>query len=96
MWLERMPLDDRSKAGLPATGMALKVKHMGEFGPHGAAKQAGFRASDVIIAVGAHKDYARETDWIAGALREYKVGEQVDVTVWREGKKVVLKLPMQP
>src|SRR5262249_7831907 len=70
MLLETMPLDERTNAGLPATGMALKIKHLGEYGPHRAAKEAGFRPSDVIIAVGEHNDYARETDWIAGALRE--------------------------
>ncbi len=96
MWLEAMSPNERRKAGLPATGMALKIKHLGEYGPHGAAKQAGIRRNDVIVAVGEHNNYYRETDWIAGALREYKVGEQVAVTVWREGKKIVLKLPIQP
>jgi hypothetical protein len=96
MLLETMSPDERSKAGLPTTGMALTIKHLGEFGPHGAAKAAGIRRSDVILALGEHNNYGRETDWIAGALREYKVGEQVAVTVWRQGKKIVLKLPMQP
>jgi hypothetical protein len=96
MLLEAMSRDERSKAGLPATGMALKIKHLGEYGPHAAAKKAGFRRSDVIIAVGEHNNYVRETDWIAGALRECKVGEQVPVTVWRDGRKIVLELPMQP
>jgi hypothetical protein len=96
MLLETITAEERAKAGRPATGMALKIKHMGESGPHGAAKRAGFRVSDLVIAVGKHNDYPRETDWIAGALREYKVGEKVEVIVWREGKKVALKLPMQP
>jgi hypothetical protein len=96
MVLETMLPDERGKAGLPATGMALKIKYLGESGPHGAARRAGFRAGDVVLAVGKHDDYVRETDWIAGALREYKVGEKVDVIVWREGRKVALKLPMQP
>ncbi len=96
MVLETVPPDERGKAGLPATGMALKIKYLGESGPHGAAKRAGFRAGDVVLAVDKHDDYARETDWIAGALREYKVGEKVDVIVWREGRQVALKLPMQP
>jgi hypothetical protein len=96
MLLEAMSPDERSKVGLPTTGMAIKIKYLGEYGPHGAAKKAGFQRSDVILAVGEHNNYLRETDWIAGALREYKVGAQVPVTVWREGKKIELKLPMQP
>src|SRR5262249_41083258 len=35
--LERMSPDDRSKAGLPESGMALRVKHVGQYGPHAAA-----------------------------------------------------------
>jgi hypothetical protein len=96
MLLETMAPDERAKAGLPASKMALKVEHLGEYGPHGAAKEAGFRRGDVIVAVGKHGDWERETDLIAGLLRENKLGDKVDVTVWRERKKKALKLPMQP
>jgi hypothetical protein len=96
MLLETMPQDERTPAGLPATGMSLRVKYLGEHGPHGAAKAAGFRAGDIVLAVGEHHDFGRETDWIAGLLREYKVGDKLAVTVWRDGKKMVLQLPMQP
>ena len=96
MLLEAVPAVERPDAGLTETGMALKVKHVGQYAPHDAAKRAGFRAGDVIVAVGEHSDLARETDLISTALREYQVGQDVPVSVWRDRKKLVLSLPMQP
>src|SRR5262249_12284045 len=63
MLLETMAQDERAEAGLPATGMALKLKYQGDAGPHGAAKKAGFRVGDILIALGEHNDLARETDF---------------------------------
>lgn len=96
MVLETLPAADRAGAGLPESGMALKVRHVGQYPPHDVARKAGFRVGDVIVAVGDHTDFPRESDLIAEALREYAIGQRVPVAVWRDRKKVVLDLPMQP
>src|SRR5262249_844618 len=41
MLLEALSDAERSQAGLPGTGMALKVRHLGQYPPHDAAKKAG-------------------------------------------------------
>ncbi|MCI0699566.1 MAG: PDZ domain-containing protein [Planctomycetia bacterium] len=82
-------------AGVPKTGMALRAKHVGQFGPHAAAKNAGFLVGDIIISFDGKTDFARETDLLAYALRTRKPGEKVQVKFVRNGKMMELPLPMQ-
>jgi hypothetical protein len=95
MLLEDLPAEDREKAGLAEGAMALRVKYLGQAGPHAAAKQAGFRQGDVLVAYDGRTDLRRETDLFAQGVTEHKPGERVPVTVLRDGKKVELMLPMQ-
>jgi hypothetical protein len=95
MLLEELPADQRKKAGLADRGMALRVKYLGQNGPHGAAYRAGFRQDDVLVSFDGRTDLSRETDLLAHALTERKVGDRVTVTLLRGGKKIDLTLPMQ-
>jgi hypothetical protein len=95
MLLERMSAKEREKAGLPETGMALRVKHVGQFGPHAAAKNAGFRPGDVLVSFDGEVDLVREQDVFAHAVTKRKPGDRVKVAVIRAGKKLMLTLPMQ-
>jgi serine protease Do len=96
MLLEAVPSQERKQAGLGEKGMALRVKWPGGGnGPHGAALRAGFRKGDILVSFDGRSDLARETDLIAHALRNRRVGEKVWVSVLREGKKRALTLPMQ-
>jgi S1-C subfamily serine protease len=87
-------LDERP-AGVPKTGMALRAKHVGQYGPHAAAKNAGFQGGDVIVAFDGKTDLLRETDLLAHALRTRKPGEKVAVTIVRGGQTKEMMLPMQ-
>jgi hypothetical protein len=82
-------------AGVPTEGMALRVKSVGQYGPHAAAKNAGFQPNDVIVAFDGKTDLTRETDLIVHAVTVRKAGETVKVTVIRGGKPIELTLPMQ-
>jgi serine protease Do len=82
-------------AGVPKTGMALKAAHVGQFGPHAAAKAAGFLKDDVIVSFDSKSDLLRETDLFAHAMRTKKPGEKVAVTVVRGGKTLKFTLSMQ-
>jgi hypothetical protein len=93
--LEAVPTEERKKAGLPEAGMALRVKHVGQYGPHAAAQKAGFRQGDIVVAFDDRTDLQRESDLLAYAVNGRKPGDQVAVTVLREGKKINLTLPMQ-
>jgi hypothetical protein len=93
--LEPLPAEDRAKAKLPADSMALRVKMVGQFGPHAAGQKAGFKKGDVLVSFAGRTDLRRETDLLAYALTEKKVGERVPVAVLRDGRRVELTLPMQ-
>jgi len=43
----------------PKNGMALRAKHVGQYGPHAAAKVAGFLAGDVIVSFDGKTDLLR-------------------------------------
>jgi S1-C subfamily serine protease len=93
--LEGMSREERSKADVADAAMALRVKHVGQYGPHAAAQRAGFRKDDIVVSFDGRTDLAREADVLAYALKHRKPGEQVPVEVLRDGKRVKLTLPMQ-
>ena len=95
MVLEGLAPDARSERGVPRNGMALLVKHVGQYGAHAAAKKAGFRKDDVIVEFAGRDDLTQEADLLAYGVTERKPGESVEVTVIRGGQKKTLKLPMQ-
>jgi hypothetical protein len=92
--LEDLPGEDRVKQGLKADAMGLRVKHVGEYDAHAAAKRAGFKKNDLIIAVDGHTERMTESQFIAMALKK-QPGTTIPVTVRRLGEKLELKLPMQ-
>jgi hypothetical protein len=96
MLLETLPDAERAALRLDDEAMALRAKHVGQFGAHATAKQAGFQQGDVIVAFDGRDDLARETDLFAYALQHRQPGERVDVAVVRDGKRIQLVLPMQP
>jgi hypothetical protein len=95
MRLEEMPSEDRMKAGLADTALALRVKHVGQFGPHAAAKQAGFQTGDILVNVNGKSAHLSESDLMATLAKEKRPGDKVPVTVLRDGTKIELTLPMQ-
>ncbi len=94
--LEELPGPERERAGLAGTDLALRVRHVGQYGPHAAAKQAGFRQGDVVVSFDGKDGAMRETDLLAYAVNARKPGDKVAVVVLRGGKRVELTLPMQP
>ncbi|MCO6457134.1 MAG: PDZ domain-containing protein [Pirellulaceae bacterium] len=94
--LETLPDEARRELNLPDGSMALRVKHVGQYGAHAAAKRAGFQQGDVIVEFDGRSDLPREADLLALGATAHKPGEQVNVTLLRGGKRVTLRLPMQP
>jgi S1-C subfamily serine protease len=93
--LEDMSPEDRAKAGAVDKGMALRVKHVGQFGAHAAAKNAGFQTGDVVVGYDGRTDLTREADVLAHGVTARKPGDRVEVVVLRGGKKQTLTLPVQ-
>jgi S1-C subfamily serine protease len=96
MVLESVSQEDAQKAGLAEAKPALRVKYVGQFGAHAAAKRAGFLTGDLIVAFDGQTGFARETELLAYAAMHRKPGDQVAVTIRRDGQTLELSLPMQP
>jgi hypothetical protein len=92
--LEEVPEEARRKAGLAPDALALRVRHVGQYGPHALAKQAGFRVEDIIVSAGGRSEAMRETDLFAFLVQK-RTGEQVPFIVLRDGKRQELTLRMQ-
>jgi hypothetical protein len=94
LWLKDLTDDERAQRSLDNESMALWVKHLGQFGEHAVAKNAGFQKDDVIVVAGTATQRWSETELIAAALKQ-KRGEKLDLTVLRGKERVELKLPLQ-
>ena len=95
MVLEESSPEQRKAAGASDGEMALYVKHVGQYGEHAVAKNAGVRVGDIVVAFDGRKDLLREADVFRQGLWERKPGQRVPITVSREGKRIELKLLMQ-
>jgi serine protease Do len=85
----------RNELNLPTSTMALVVEHVGQYGKHAIAKQAGFQKGDIIVSYDGRSDLVRETDLIAYGMRHTKPNDRVEVKVLRNGKPLEMQLRMQ-
>ena len=93
--LEALPAAERRNRGLAAERLALRVKHVGQYGAHAAGKRAGFKRGDIIVVFDGQTDRMTETDLLAHVLQKRPRGTRIPVTVLRASKRVELKLPTQ-
>lgn len=75
--------------------MALEIRHLGRYGAHAVARRAGFKKGDIITSYNGRKDLQRETDLLAYGVNEIKIGQSIEVIVYRDSKRLRLKLPRQ-
>ena len=90
-----MVLSADEAAATPNGPMALQVKHLGRFGPHAAAKKAGFKKGDVIVSFDGRQDLVTEEALLHHAISHHHPGAKVPVTVLRGGQRKSLDLPIQ-
>ena len=85
----------RNEADIPLDRMALRVKRVGQYGPHAAAKRAGVKIGDIMI------NYDDQSDnWTTSQLLGYigkhtRPGRRVKIVTVRDGKQLKINLPMQ-
>lgn len=89
---EEIPAEERPA---DAENIHLRVRHVGQYGPHAAAKRAGFQVGDLLLSYDGKKGFQRESDLLAYGATHLKVGETVEITVLRDGTKKTLTLPIQ-
>jgi S1-C subfamily serine protease len=85
----------REAAKLPGDALALRVEHVGEYGAHAVAKRAGFRKGDVLVAFDGLTGTMSESDLLAYAVQRKRPGDEVAVTVLRDGRRETLRFALQ-
>lgn len=93
MVLEDLKDAGRKKRGLD--GMALWVKHVGQYGQHRTAKDAGFRKGDIVVELDGIRKRLSETEILAHILRKRKPGDSIPVKILRGGRRKLLRLPIK-
>ena len=68
---------------------------MGRYGPHAAARRAGFRKGDILISFNGRTKPQSVSGLLALATQTTKPGQRIPVIVLRNGKRIKLTLPMQ-
>lgn len=95
MKMDDIPDEERATLGLAKDQMALRIFHVGQYGPHAAAKKAGFQKDDILVEAGDLKQRITESAIIGHLLLHHLPGEKLPAVVLRGGKRVELKLPQQ-
>ncbi len=93
--LEPVDPEQRGKNGVPESGMALRVRYVGQYNEHAAAKQAGFQVDDVIIAFNRQNSTGSESDLLRYGTTRLTPGTSVPVDLVRNGRQMTLQLPQQ-
>src|SRR5581483_7811086 len=87
LMLEPLSDAERAAAGVPEGRMALRVKHVGQYGDHAVAMRAGVKQGDILIGYDGRDDLARESDIFAQALQQRRPGDEVILVVLRDGQR---------
>lgn len=93
--LEDLPFADRAGLSLAKDALALRVKFVGQYNKHAAAKNAGWQQGDILVEIDGLKEHLSEGALIGHLLQKHFPGEKLEATVLRGGKKMTLSLPMQ-
>ena len=67
----------------------------GQYGEHAVAKKAGVLKDDIVVAFDGQKQRMTETELLAYALQQKRPGDEVPVTVWRNGERLDVKIRLQ-
>ena len=95
MVLNTLTDEERSAKGIDSRQMALLVKRVGKYGPHGTAKRAGIREGDIIVGYDGQTDLETEQDVHAYVVSEKRPGQKVQLAILRNGKRLSFSLPLQ-
>ncbi len=93
--LEEAGEAERRAAKIPTDELALRVKHVGQYGEHAAGKKAGFKPDDILVALDGQAKRMTESELFTQLLQTKLPGDRVSATVLRSGERVNLELPQQ-
>lgn len=95
MRLEPLSETKRRQMRIPAGNMALEATHVGQYNAHAAAKRAGARKGDIVVAVDGQRDLQTEAAIFEYGATSKKPGDRVSFVVLRNGQTKTLQIPMQ-
>jgi len=87
--------EERRRAKANESQLALRVKAVGQYGPHAAARDAGFQKDDVIVSFDGRTERMTEGQLFEYVLRNKRTGDQVPVIVLRGSERKTLTMPVQ-
>ncbi|WP_146119305.1 PDZ domain-containing protein [Blastopirellula marina] len=86
MRLKDLEPQQRKDLGLSDDQLGLAVRHVGKYGDHAVAQKAGVQVGDVITSIAGIEDNVNESNLLARLANETKRGQEVEVTLLRNGK----------
>ena len=95
MVLQEAAAAQRRSLNVPADQMALHVKRVGKYGPHGTAKRVGLREGDVIVAYDGQQDLMTEQQLHTYVVTHGTPQKKAEVVVKRGQRTMTFQLPMQ-
>ena len=93
--LEALSPAEKMAHNIASDSMALRVKHVGQYGPHAAAKNAGFQTNDILVSYDSQTSLLTDSDVLRYGMTVRKSGDVVPVEILRGSERRSLQLPMQ-
>lgn len=93
--LESLTDQQRRDLPIPPDRLALRVKHVGQYGDHAVAKRAGFLKEDVIVAVDGDSSPLTESALMVRLFRSKRPGDEITLEVLRGTKRLELRFAQQ-
>jgi hypothetical protein len=87
--------EERRRAKVDDAQLALRVKAVGQYGAHAAAKNAGFQKDDVIISFDGRTERMTEGQLFEYVLKNKRTGDKMAVVVLRGNDRKSLTMPVQ-
>lgn len=75
--------------------LALFIEHVGQYGDHARAKQAGLLKGDILIGYDGRHDFTSEQELFAHAMQQKKRGDKVHLEVIRDGQRKTFTITLQ-
>lgn len=95
MRLDELNDAERSKLGIAPNAMALKIRHLGEYGDHALALRTGIKKGDVIVGFDGLTGRSSESDLFVHSLQKRRRGEEIEVAILRNGERKTFRFAMQ-
>lgn len=94
MLLSELTAEERAALSLRDDQLGLRIKHLGLYGRHAGAKNAGFEKGDVLVAVEGNNRRLNETEFIAFGLTK-PAGAKIKIALIRGKERMEKEMPVQ-